>query len=340
MNYPDTPEQATEYVRQVLPLLTRHQLAATPLNYALGYGYVSQRPPALHPALDALLDGRTPDPAHLAALYREHLAPPGEAKVHELRGAVLAALASVQTQLKASRVEAEGYQQTLSKRAASLAGPLNEQQLDGFVQELLRDVQTMALNTRKLEDRLDAANNEVESVRAQLEDVREQAVTDALTGLANRGRFNTAIAEMMSAAAETGQSLTLLLLDLDHFKRVNDTHGHVTGDAVLRYTAETVRRSVKGGDLAARYGGEEVAVLLPDTGLEGACALAEQIRAKLSAQPLRKKDSKETIGIITASIGAALYRKGETAEQFIERADQALYRAKAGGRNRVEAESA
>jgi diguanylate cyclase len=339
MNYPDSLEQAADFLRQAVPLLTRHQLAATPLNYALVYGYVSQRPPELHPALDALLDGHTPEPTRLAALYREYLAPPGESKVHELRGAVLAALASVQTQLKVTRNEAEGYQQTLSKRAASLAGPLNEQQLDGFVQELLHDVQAMALNTRKLEERLDAANSEVESVRAQLDDVREQAVTDALTGLANRHRFGTAIAEMVHTAAEPGRTLALLMIDLDHFKRVNDTHGHVTGDAVLRYTAETVRRCVKGSDLAARYGGEEIAVLLPDTGLEGACALAEQIRAKLSAQPLRKKDSKETIGVITASLGVALYRPAESAEQFIERADQALYRAKAGGRNRVEREA-
>jgi diguanylate cyclase len=127
----------------------------------------------------------------------------------------------------------------------------------------------------------------------------------------------------------------VVLIDLDHFKQVNDRYGHVFGDSVLKAVAHAIRSCVKGRDLVARFGGEEFVVLLPATSLAGAQALAEQVRGTIAAARIRRGGSAEAVGAITVSLGVATRRPGEAIERLIERADQALYRSKSGGRNRV-----
>jgi diguanylate cyclase len=132
--------------------------------------------------------------------------------------------------------------------------------------------------------------------------------------------------------------LSLLIADIDHFKKFNDTFGHQVGDKVLRTVGRSLKDGVKGRDTAARYGGEEFAVILPQTPMSGALAVAEQIRGGLAGRKLVDKRSGDDYGRVTLSIGAAEYRSGESAADLIGRADAALYRAKENGRNRVEPE--
>jgi diguanylate cyclase len=146
----------------------------------------------------------------------------------------------------------------------------------------------------------------------------------------------------MSALAEardTREPLCLLMLDIDHFKSFNDTWGHQTGDQVLRLVAMTLRSNIKGKDIAARYGGEEFAAVLPQTDLEGAIIVADNIRKAIQAKELLKRSTNEKLGRITASFGVALFRHGDTAASIIERADRCLYAAKHAGRNRVMSEN-
>jgi diguanylate cyclase len=125
------------------------------------------------------------------------------------------------------------------------------------------------------------------------------------------------------------------MLDIDHFKKCNDTYGHLFGDKVIRRVAQVITKNVKGQDLPARIGGEEFAILLPDTPVAGALALAERIRMAVERGRIKRGDGAEAVGNITISLGVAEYAPGETLEAFILRADQALYASKAGGRNRV-----
>jgi diguanylate cyclase len=125
------------------------------------------------------------------------------------------------------------------------------------------------------------------------------------------------------------------MLDIDHFKAVNDTHGHLIGDRVIRFVAQVMQKNTKGQDTAARYGGEEFTLLLPGTPSAGAKSVAETIRAAVSKAQLVRADNKKPLGQITISAGVATFRKGEDIMEFINRADQALYRAKKEGRNRV-----
>lgn len=163
--------------------------------------------------------------------------------------------------------------------------------------------------------------------------VRRQAVTDDLTDLANRRRFIESLGQEVARSARLETPLALVLFDLDHFKLVNDRCGHQVGDDVLRSAADVIRARVRETDLAARIGGEEFAVILPGTDLEGAVSLAENLRRDISVGVELPDDDL----ILTASFGVAEHHPGEPAETLIGVADRALYRAKAEGRNRVQA---
>ncbi len=164
-------------------------------------------------------------------------------------------------------------------------------------------------------------------------------LTDALTGVHNRRYFEARCLEEVQAARRSKLPLVCLMLDVDHFKRINDTHGHPAGDAVLRYVARLIRAQLRGSDVVARYGGEEFVLLLPATPLNAALDTAERIRRVIAAQtmPVRASEALR----ITVSIGAALLNgegdpdSGALAAVLVQQADQALYAAKQGGRNRV-----
>jgi diguanylate cyclase (GGDEF)-like protein len=166
-----------------------------------------------------------------------------------------------------------------------------------------------------------------------LADASTRSRTDALTGLWNRRHFDEQIARVRNETDRFGGESALLILDVDHFKKVNDTHGHEAGDAVLRMVASVLPRLVRTTDVAARIGGEEMCVLLPQTGAEGARELAERLRVSIgeSRLPWQGKALQ-----VTASFGVSVYRAGSKVNAWFDQADRALYRAKSGGRNRVE----
>ena len=163
-------------------------------------------------------------------------------------------------------------------------------------------------------------------------ELRDMAVTDTLTGVWNR-RHGTDLATADLSARRPGAALTLLMLDIDHFKTINDNFGHQSGDHVLIETASRLRRSLRGSDMVARWGGEEFVVLLRDCALPEALQIAEDIRASIAEVPFGP------MGRITVSIGAAEARDNEILQAWLSRADQALYRAKRAGRNTVAAEN-
>jgi len=160
------------------------------------------------------------------------------------------------------------------------------------------------------------------------------SMTDPLTGLLNRYGLQRALQRELAEARRYARPLSCLLLDLDHFKAVNDTYGHAAGDAALTQAARVLTESVRGSDVVCRYGGEEFLVLAPETELAGALALAEKIRLAVSAR-LFGADSHSFP--LTFSVGVARLRAGESGNDMIARADEALYQAKQHGRDRVEA---
>jgi diguanylate cyclase (GGDEF)-like protein/hemerythrin-like metal-binding protein len=170
---------------------------------------------------------------------------------------------------------------------------------------------------------------ENERLRGRVTELENVSATDPLTGAWNRSELERMVNVEASRAVRSGQPVTLLLLDIDHFKRVNDTHGHLTGDAVLKEFVGRVRERMRDTDSLFRWGGEEFVVLATSVGCRGGAVLAESLRRCIAAMPFSE------VGRITASLGVAEYAAGESADRWLQRTDRALYAAKTAGRNRI-----
>jgi diguanylate cyclase len=233
--------------------------------------------------------------------------------------------------------DAGNYGDRLATFSSALDHARPAPDLRALVDEILAETRAMQERARRLEVELDQSSQQIEGLRVDLAKAQRDANTDSLTGIANRKYFDYELGAAAEEAQLRHQPLSLLLADIDQFKRFNDTHGHQVGDQVLRLVAQVLTSSVKGRDLAARYGGEEFAVLLPQTDLEGACHLAEQIRRTVADNHIRSKSNGRHLGRITLSLGCAQYDPQEALSDLIRRADEALYEAKRQGRNRVAA---
>jgi len=187
----------------------------------------------------------------------------------------------------------------------------------------------LSARLRELSEARQSSELANQSLQRALDQLEQVASTDRLTGAWNRRRFEEAVLPEIALAHRRRDPLSLLMFDLDHFKRVNDTYGHGAGDAVLAGTAQTVRMHLRASDSLVRWGGEEFLVMTPATRLEGAMGLAEKLRAAVEAVDF------PDVGHVTMSLGVSEYAIGEGLDEWVERTDQALYRAKAEGRNRA-----
>lgn len=204
-----------------------------------------------------------------------------------------------------------------------------------LINALVGETTQMRTSAQSLHEEMGASTAEVGRLREQLEKAQGEALVDPLTELHNRRAFEQAMVRVPGSAAEDRSPCSLLMADIDHFKRINDTYGHVFGDKVIRYVAQRISLSIKGRDVAARYGGEEFAMLLPETTVQGAMVLAEQIRMTVARGKIHRAGQAEPIGGVTISIGVAESVPGDTIEGLVQRADEALYKSKEGGRNQV-----
>ncbi|SDY54371.1 GGDEF domain-containing protein [Pseudomonas sp. NFIX28] len=191
----------------------------------------------------------------------------------------------------------------------------------------------VAARLQSLAERVASMEQEAQGYREHLEEQRQKALIDPLTGLPNRAAWSERLEHEVAQWQQHGNTLLLAMLDLDHFKRINDNYGHLAGDKVLKIIAGVLRKRLRGSDFIARFGGEEFVLLIPNTSLPVGMRLVETLRAAIEACPFHFKGERVTI---TMSIGMSAFKSGERSELVLKRADQALYRAKEAGRNRVE----
>ncbi|MHB2049263.1 GGDEF domain-containing protein [Pseudomonas sp. VEM90] len=205
--------------------------------------------------------------------------------------------------------------------------------MDEHKHERDRREQELAGRLQGLSERVASMEHEALGYREHLEEQRQKALLDPLTGLPNRAAWSERVEREMLDWQENGGHLAMAILDLDHFKRINDNYGHLAGDKVLKIVADQLRKRLRGRDFIARFGGEEFVLLLPQTTPAVAAQMAEVLRATVEACPFHFKGERV---VITTSIGLGAFRSGERSNQVLKRADAALYRAKEHGRNRVE----
>ncbi|EJK99257.1 diguanylate cyclase (GGDEF) domain protein [Pseudomonas fluorescens Q2-87] len=222
----------------------------------------------------------------------------------------------------------EGVKQVLENHLEGLLGTLDEHQKQRDQRE-----QEVSARLKSLAERVALMEQDAQVVRENLEEQRQKALVDPLTGLPNRAAWSERLEHEVAKWQQHGNSLLLAMLDLDHFKRINDNYGHLAGDRVLKLIASVLRKRLRGGDFIARFGGEEFVLLVPDTPLASGVKLAEALRAAIESCPFHFKGEPVTV---TVSMGMTAFKPGEHSDSVIKRADQALYRAKNAGRNRVE----
>lgn len=186
-----------------------------------------------------------------------------------------------------------------------------------------------------LEGELVNATNKIGALHDSIKEIEQDAHTDFLTKLSNRRRFDKFLRDAHAGAMRDGTPFALIVGDVDHFKKFNDTYGHPVGDQVLKFVGSVLKNNTKGQDMCARYGGEEFAIALPNTGSTHAASLAEHIRGAIARRKLISRTTNEDLGTVTMSFGVAELRPGLSPEQLFEEADAALYEAKRTGRNKV-----
>ena len=315
-----------------------HAIPITPENFTVWYHYSGNSYPDLKRAIDILLkahDGVTTQAS--AELFERFFANAQESD--SVRDAIVRmeeVMSRAAEDLSQAGQGAAAFGDALQSAGGALGGDNRVTgTLEQVVQGIVRATRQMEARSRELEQRLDAASSEVSQLKDEVEAMRVEASTDALTGLANRKRFDARLREESEEAKETNEPLCLLMLDLDHFKRFNDNYGHLIGDHVLRLLSDVMQQSIKGRDVASRFGGEEFAIILPATPLTHAKGLGNAIREKIAKKTIVNRVTGLELGQITLSIGAAQYRADEPLAEFIDRADAALYRAKKSGRNKI-----
>ena len=314
---------------------------AYPRNYEVWYSYATGFNPSLNQTINETLSRNgTLTGADIDQIYETYLSPARLTdRLDNVGGQIVDEIEQVMAMIDAAVGSATHYTESLAHATQSLGTAKDRDGLRTIVETLVRATRDMEENNGRLEQSLKASKHEINQLQVNLEAVRNESLTDPLTSLANRKYFDQALDKYIAQSFASGEPVSLLLTDIDHFKAFNDTFGHLTGDQVLRLVALAVKQNVKGQDVAARYGGEEFAVILPNTALRAALTVADHIRRAVMTKELMKRSTGEHLGRVTVSIGVAALQKGDTSQSLIERADSCLYTAKRCGRNRVMCEA-
>jgi len=309
----------------------------TPLNFEIWVHYLGDPEGPLGREIKRILAAAEPFTEATADMLAAEYLPRGRL-TEEIRdaGRVLdRELSSVSEAISKAHKSQAAYGETLDQAATSIESVGDGAGLQAIVTGLTSATRKVQSENETLEKRLDASTREVARLREHLEQVRRDAMTDALTNLANRKAFDEHLEAACARADAEDGALTLAVLDIDHFKRFNDTWGHQTGDQVLRYVASVMGRVAKDPRIAARYGGEEFAMIFPNESLGQVENALEAVRKEIGSRSLRRRSTDDELGAVTLSAGFVRRRPGETASALLDRADAALYASKHAGRNRV-----
>ena len=339
MIYPETQPEASKIAEMAFIELQSEGVAPNPQNYVIWFEYLTGRNPALVRYIELARSKKVKLTAERHnEIYTKFFNSGLDGSIPEGWSEKIEAAASQIVQaLDTAGAGTEKYGAALTAISGNLHSVESKSDISALVGNILSKTNTMNSEIHSLHEQIEESQTEISDLRHQLAKTQLDAVTDRLTTLANRRGFDLALEELTAESRTEVTPLCLIIADIDFFKNFNDTHGHQVGDQVLRLVGRPLDDGTKGRDIAVRYGGEEFAIILPDTPLEGATILAEHLRKTLESRKLARKGSSEGFGAITMSFGVTQYIPGENLEALVARADKLLYKAKEMGRNRVAA---
>ena len=341
MQYEDSVDDSRQYLRLALEQIGKYELPTDPLNYCIWYEYASGKNKDLKAAIDTSLGDKTSMKNGFSQkMYDEYISGRREKLNSLVRDELKKILNEVVSSVSTTNLQYSETGTHLEDINDTLVDGLPQNKVRQIVQTLKQEVQNLETTATSFKSKLDQATAEINNLKSKLEQYREESFKDPLTKIDNRRGFDKNLKHAMETSQTKGASLCLIMADIDHFKKINDTNGHLVGDNVLKVVAAKMKETVKGRDLIARIGGEEFAIILPDTPFKGAMMLANDLRHIFEGLDLKKKSTGESLGKITLSFGVTKYIQDESPEQFIQRADEALYQSKNTGRNRVSGKDA
>lgn len=338
MQYLQKPDQAKEFSEKALQQIQKLELLPTPHIFELWYAYYGETNIDIVKAVDALLKSGAEITNDICReIHKQHLTNLREtARVQKAGNQINQTIQVVDGIVKNVKSATQDYNESLLVVTEKLDGDIEIEEARAALMGVVDTTKNMLAQNAKLEGALNQSNLVMKELQRDLEQARKEALTDSLTGLSNRKALDVEIVRICEEASKNNGKFCFVMFDIDHFKAFNDNYGHQIGDQVLRLVGKTLFDGVKGRDMVARFGGEEFAMILPDTPLEIAVKLSKMLCKDVASKEVVNRNTNTKMGRITLSGGIAEFIHGETAEDIISRADAALYRAKQSGRNLVE----
>jgi diguanylate cyclase len=329
-------DYAMVVAEKALRFMSQQRVPPTPNNFCLWFNYSIGAPSDLKRAMDILIGNkRRFDAATCHDLFATYIGAPAAGNVtanSQLHSVMDSAKQFLTTAIADNRSQIRSMSDVADRSEAGVDPKL-------LVKNLVNELEKATTRATNLEANFVEKTRELDHIRDSLTKSEERAKTDTLTGLPNRRALDEFFRAAQIAAMEKDTPLSVLMIDIDHFKSVNDNFGHGVGDQVLRLIAKVLREGVREIDLPARFGGEELIAVLPGAELATCWAVAERIRRSISECRITRRSSGEDLPGVTVSIGVGQFQLGESMSELIERCDRALYLAKRTGRNRVVTEN-
>jgi diguanylate cyclase len=329
-------DYAMVVAEKAMRFMSQQRVPPTPNNFHLWFNYSIGAPSDLKRAMDILIGNkRRFDAATCHDLFVTYIGAPASDNFDansQLHSVMDSAKQFLTTAIADNRSQIRSMSDVADRSEAGVDPKM-------LVKNLVNELEKATTRATNLEANFVEKTRELDHIRDSLTKSEERAKTDTLTGLPNRRALEEFFRAAQIAAMEKDIPLGVLMIDIDHFKSVNDNFGHGVGDQVLRLIAKVLRESVREIDLPARFGGEELIAVLPGAELATCWAVAERIRRSISECRITRRSTGEDLPHVTVSIGVGQFRLGESMSELIERCDRALYLAKRTGRNRVVTES-
>jgi diguanylate cyclase len=337
VEYTEDIEQALKCANEAIVKMHEIGIPANPNNYTIWFHYFSGTYPDLKRTLDILIANQQEfTETRNSEIFQKFFTLDQEsATLHDATTRVESELGQLITNLNDADDGFSGLGDFMYEAKVKLKESKDKSQLDAIAQEMGDKITATLEKNQKLGDKLKKSAKEIATLKEDLERMRREAMTDGLTGIANRKLFDLELRKSSMNAMANNEELSLLMLDIDHFERFNDDFGHQVGDQVLKLVAVTIGECIKGQDTAARYGGDEFAIILPRTNLDNSLRLAEHICKRVSSKNIVNRTTGERLGKVTMSGGAAIFEYGEPINQLLVRADRTLQEAGARGYDQV-----
>lgn len=333
MKHNDSLDDAKKLLIAAQKFLLSQDLAPIPMNYAVAYEIASLRNPALNDAIVQLRDNNQRlDNYIMQDLHQTHVLGTPSA-VEQFANPMSKIIFDIVQNIASTGENTAQYGEILSENTSKIQSAKSGEELQRLASALASATSEAQQEQSKLKKQLEHAQHEATVLKESINKINEEAFSDELTGLLNRKGMKAKLKTL--AESDDMHVVSAIMLDIDHFKKINDTYGHLLGDRVISGAGTEIGNNVRGRDIAARYGGEEFVVILPRTDSEGARIVAENIRKAICELRWKNKKTGLTLPPVTVSAGVAECSGDEEIDTLIARADEALYEAKRSGRDRV-----